>query len=264
MANPQTENGFIQIATGNGENDILTALIRAKLSGLEYQLVLLVIRKTWGYKKTEDAISLSQFSTYTDKSRRQVIETIKKLVKKNILVKKTAPHKMCAYSFNKDFETWKVVVKKTALVKKTARSSEENRRLGSEENQHPTKETITKESTKEKLQESFELFWKAYPKKKSKGVAEKAFLKVGVGIEVLLEAIELAKKTDGWKKDGGIYIPYPASWLNAKGWEDEVLPEVEKPMSFYLKEYESMNCNDCAFVQRYNIDLLKTLLNTYR
>ena len=28
--------------------------------------------------------------------------------------------------------------------------------------------------------------------------------------------------TEQWKKDNGKYIPYPSSWLNAKGWEDEI------------------------------------------
>jgi len=32
----------------------------------------------------------------------------------------------------------------------------------------------------------------------------------------------LAKKSPEWTKDNGKYIPYPATWLNAKGWEDEL------------------------------------------
>ena len=69
--------------------------------------------------------------------------------------------------------------------------------------------------------QAFEAFWKAYPKKKNKGQAEKAFEKVGVGIDVLLEAVKKGEKTPEWEKEGGKYIPYPATWLNAKGWKDE-------------------------------------------
>lgn len=68
----------------------------------------------------------------------------------------------------------------------------------------------------------FEQFWKAYPKKKNKGQAEKAFKKLnGIDIDVLLSSIEKAKQSSEWMKDGGQFIPYPATWLNAKGWEDE-------------------------------------------
>lgn len=37
----------------------------------------------------------------------------------------------------------------------------------------------------------------------------------------MLAKVELLKKSSGWKKDGGQFIPYPASWVNAEGWEDE-------------------------------------------
>lgn len=70
----------------------------------------------------------------------------------------------------------------------------------------------------------FDAFWKAYPKKKSKGQAEKAWNKLQVDEQLLatmIAKIERAKKSTAWQKDGGQYIPYPASWLNAKGWEDE-------------------------------------------
>ena len=37
----------------------------------------------------------------------------------------------------------------------------------------------------------------------------------------MLAIIERAKKSDDWLKESGKYIPYPATWLNARGWEDE-------------------------------------------
>ena len=75
----------------------------------------------------------------------------------------------------------------------------------------------------------FETFWKAYPKRKSKGDAERAFKKINPDkpflIKVMLPSIEKAKKSDDWLKENGQYIPYPATWLNAKGWEDEIKEE---------------------------------------
>jgi hypothetical protein len=34
----------------------------------------------------------------------------------------------------------------------------------------------------------------------------------------------MATRSEDWTKEGGQYIPYPATWLNAKGWEDEYSP----------------------------------------
>jgi hypothetical protein len=69
----------------------------------------------------------------------------------------------------------------------------------------------------------FDEFWAAYPRKKNKEQARKAFQKLkGVKLQELLDAIERQKHSRDWTKDGGQYIPYPATWLNAGGWEDEV------------------------------------------
>lgn len=78
----------------------------------------------------------------------------------------------------------------------------------------------------------FETFWQAYPKKKSKGYAEKVFAKIKPDEQLLatmLAKIEQAKKSVEWCKDKGQFIPHPATWLNAKGWEDEyVLPGLSR------------------------------------
>lgn len=73
----------------------------------------------------------------------------------------------------------------------------------------------------------FETFWTNYPKKRSKGAAEKAWAKIKPNEQLtgeILSALERAKTSADWQKDGGQYIPYPATWLNAKGWEDDYTP----------------------------------------
>lgn len=75
--------------------------------------------------------------------------------------------------------------------------------------------------------ETFEQFWDAYPKKRSKGDAQKAWRALKPSAELvaqMLSAIELAKTSEDWLKDGGAYVPYPATWLRAKGWLDDVKP----------------------------------------
>lgn len=83
----------------------------------------------------------------------------------------------------------------------------------------PEAETEQRER-RERLARDFKRFYDAYPKKKSPGDAEKAFAKVPVGIEVLLSAIAIQRKSDDWLKDKGRYIPYPATWLNQRQWEN--------------------------------------------
>ena len=87
-----------------------------------------------------------------------------------------------------------------------------------------------------KQQERFDKFWNVYPKQRSKGQAEKTWIKINPDDELLdamLSSIERWKRSKEWLKDGGQYIPYPSTWLNAKGWEDELpvtrdLPTAQK------------------------------------
>lgn len=77
----------------------------------------------------------------------------------------------------------------------------------------------------ERLESSFERFWAAYPKKTAKAQALKAWnkLKPDEGlIDKILWSLERQKRSVQWTKDGGQYIPYPATWLNSKRWEDEL------------------------------------------
>lgn len=71
---------------------------------------------------------------------------------------------------------------------------------------------------------SFDRFWRAYPNRKAKGSAEKSWkaLKPDAElVELILEAIEDQKLSEKWREEGGRFIPYPATWLNQKRWEDE-------------------------------------------
>lgn len=79
----------------------------------------------------------------------------------------------------------------------------------------------TSSSTSVFNQETFDQFWSEYPKKKAKANAEKAWAKVAVGIDVILAAVRSQKYGEDWRRDGGKWIPLPASWLNARRWEDE-------------------------------------------
>jgi hypothetical protein len=74
------------------------------------------------------------------------------------------------------------------------------------------------------LEETFERFWSVYPKKRNKGDALKAWRALKPSEELvtaILAAVERARESVQWRKDEGQFIPYPATWLRARGWEDE-------------------------------------------
>ena len=78
----------------------------------------------------------------------------------------------------------------------------------------------------------FAEFWKAYPRKVKRPDAVRAFAKIDPGDELLasiLAAIESQKRWPQWTKDGGQFIPHPASWLNAQAWNDQP-PENLRPV----------------------------------
>ena len=88
------------------------------------------------------------------------------------------------------------------------------------------------------VEESFQIFYEVYPKRKSRGQAWKAWKKIEPGPELLkamLDAIKCAKKTEEWQKEKGKYIPYPATWLNASGWEDEIEAQGVDPWEKYAE-----------------------------
>lgn len=71
---------------------------------------------------------------------------------------------------------------------------------------------------------SFESFWAAYPRKVAKPQAEKAWRKLDPDtqtLEAIIAAIQRDGRSDQWLRDGGQFIPYPATWLNGRRWEDQ-------------------------------------------
>lgn len=103
--------------------------------------------------------------------------------------------------------------------------------------------------TKVRQDFEFEAFWAKYPKRVGKKAAQKAFQNAQnrPQIDDLLEAIDRAMKSEQWRKDGGQFIPNPATWLNQGRWDDEpvqvvpVQPKAQvkvEPRPVQRQEYE--------------------------
>ena len=90
--------------------------------------------------------------------------------------------------------------------------------------------------------ERFCIFWKEYPKKVGKAAAEKAFIKLKPSEEMLqqmLEAIKAQKQSEQWARDGGQFIPHPATWLNRGQWDDEITAFQNRKADIPLDEFFS-------------------------
>jgi len=104
MANPQKENGYTQIA-----NEILEKIISSGLNGTEIAIILYIFRKTYGYHKKEDEISISQFEKSIKHSKSAIIKALKNLQLINIIIlikKGNSLNNSNLWSFNKNHDKW--------------------------------------------------------------------------------------------------------------------------------------------------------------
>jgi hypothetical protein len=88
-----------------------------------------------------------------------------------------------------------------------------------------------KNDKKTKTLSDFESFWSIYPKKVGKLKALEAWNKQNgtrPPITTIVLKIEESKKSDQWNRDGGQYIPNPATWINQGRWFDECKVEIKK------------------------------------
>jgi phage replication O-like protein O len=99
MANPQLENGYTRIA-----NEILDAFARTPSLGSEaFQVLMLVLRRTYGFQKKEAEMSISFIERGTGMKHSNVIRATKRLVSKRILAKGKN-----GLSLNKKHDEWVV------------------------------------------------------------------------------------------------------------------------------------------------------------
>ena len=86
----------------------------------------------------------------------------------------------------------------------------------------------------------FESFYLSYPRKVAKPQAKKAWTKNKCVLAEVLPALEQQKKT--WKDPQ--FVPYPATWLNQRRWEDETI--VKQESNGYAKQANIQQSNSPA------------------
>lgn len=103
MANPQKENGYTAIA-----NEILDVLTKTPLQSSERRVLDVVFRKTYGFNKKEDSISISQITEATGLSKRTVIYATQNLEAKIMVAVAREDMNTNRYRFQKDYDKWVV------------------------------------------------------------------------------------------------------------------------------------------------------------
>jgi hypothetical protein len=83
--------------------------------------------------------------------------------------------------------------------------------------------------------DGFQLFYRSYPRKKNPGDALKAWQQtasIRPPLEELLLAVDRAVRD--WRNRGTQphFIPYPASWLRAHAWLNEIDPEPDADLTY--------------------------------
>lgn len=107
---PQLENGYVRIA-----DELLEALMKIRISGEARQVFDAIMRKTYGWQKKWDTISLSQFEEMTGISRSHIIRARKKLLDMNLIIAKKGNDSNVSYSIQKNYKEWKPLPKKATL-----------------------------------------------------------------------------------------------------------------------------------------------------
>lgn len=102
---PQLEDGYTRIA-----NELLDAIIRQQLSSTKISVLLAVIRKTYGFNKREDRISLTQLAAMCSITKADASRAVKFLVENSILIKRAVEGGF-SIGIQKDYSKWgKVIV----------------------------------------------------------------------------------------------------------------------------------------------------------
>jgi phage replication O-like protein O len=237
---PQKENGYTAIA-----NEIIDALVKYRLSGEQMQCLLFILRKTYGYNKKTDAISLSQFVKATGINRGNVARAIKAITAKKLIhVIRGSVNKdtisITKYRFNKRFKSWLSSVKKDTgsviIAKKVVSKKTHTKASITKEEPLPHKNAgedvfyLTKKNRKLKdtWLNSFDQFWSAFNYKKDKASAADSWLDINPMTGKIFHQIIAAAKSEASirheKLEKGLTPIYAQGWLTAKRWEDEIEP----------------------------------------
>jgi phage replication O-like protein O len=228
MASPQKEDGYTPIA-----NEILDALCQTDIVIAYYEMKCLhfILRKTYGWQKKEDRISLSQFVEGTNIKRPHVCRALKRLLAGNFITQ-SGNHKSVTYSFQKNYKEWKSLPNRV-IVTQRGNAVVPNGVIQVVPNGGHTKETIQK-----KLLQKKEVFNRPTPEE-----CKLYFTELG---QPLIEADIFFDhfNSNGWKVGGKAPMK---DWKAAiRNWCRRNKPKttsLTKPQQATMNSLETLNAN---------------------
>lgn len=248
MASPQVEKGYTKIA-----NELIEAIYQTSFNATQIKILLFVIRYTYGFSRNQFKISASFLSKGTGISKRYISAELNKLIACNVIhvVRNYTVTESRIIEINKNIDLWQMSRSIVHQMNNTSPDDElfnttddELFNRGGEEVFSTTDEHVfnttgeelfyqDKQNIKQNINKDvtvlFSDFWIAYPKKNAKASAQKAFTKLKVDGELLtsmLYALEIQKNSKQWQDI--TYVPYAATWLNQRRWEDEIEEQQSK------------------------------------
>lgn len=123
----------------------------------------------------------------------------------------------------------------------------ENQEKPNESQKDNNKDNINKKNNPLKSPKGFDEWWEVYPKHEGKQNAVKAFVKINPDAELLekmISSVKVWKNSQQWTKDGGQFIPMPATWLNGRRWEDETPKVISIGRRVTAQQYEQRDYSD--------------------
>lgn len=229
-----TDVGYTKLA-----NDVLEALAKIKLSPMQYRLLFVVWRYTYGYQRGEHDLSLSFLAEATGCDKRQIQRELKDLEDRKIISQKITNGVGRIIGFNPDVNSWASIGEVTNGEMTNGEMTNGDSAIG--ETTNPSigeivKATIgettnqernnikknLKKNNKQQFEAEFEDWWKGYPRKKSKADARKAWVKLrgeGKAVEELTLYRDRYAAEVKQKNTEEQYILHGSTFLNGK-WED--------------------------------------------
>ncbi|EPG9811556.1 replication protein [Acinetobacter baumannii] len=211
-------------------NDLIDNGHMAKMKGAALPCYLLIVRKTRGWNKQADSISLSQFVKATGYNKDTVQKGLLILEEMGVIIRLETDKQINEWSLTDQIITTENHTKNSpsenlAMLKN---STEPYENLVSNHTKNSPHNNNNKNKEKQGVgySENFEKFWSAYPtckRKSDKSGTYKTFTKHegSFAIETLLSILEKQKSDVSWTKQDGEFILSPSTWLNQKQWENE-------------------------------------------
>ncbi len=201
MAKPQLEDGHTQIA-----NEILEKLAKVSLSPNQWQVLIVILRKTYGFHKKVDYIANFQIGEATGLGKTVVSRCLKGLAGMNIIIR-NGKH----IGFQKDWEKWQRLAKLLTIDTKLA--------------EQPTNKKLAVQSTElavqltELAEQSTKVSSSDVTQKIKETIQKKLYKRYGEFNNVLLTDEEYQKLKDKLGSNSDDWIETLSRGIESKGYK---------------------------------------------